>query len=164
MHSQKVRDHVPPAFDGRPVLRMFVDPGHMDFCAQVAFPDFGGSMQCLYPWLLRNRETHLGPFRWLPPHFLVSGGPEIHLEGSHVKVRSAQLSGLTTVPLSLAHTYHYSLTWQVVDDFDRCGTLIQATSIPDYATKLELGSDARGRPFIPFACAGSSRVPCRPSL
>ena len=38
MHSQKVREHVPPAFDGRPVLRMFDDPGHMDFYAQVAFP------------------------------------------------------------------------------------------------------------------------------
>ncbi len=55
MHSQKVREHVPPAFDGRPVLRMFVDPGHMDIYAQVAFLDFGGSYPMPLPTALRHR-------------------------------------------------------------------------------------------------------------
>ena len=57
MLNQKVREHVPPAFDGRPVLRMFVDPGRMDFYAQVAFPDFGGFYAMPYLRLLRHREV-----------------------------------------------------------------------------------------------------------
>jgi hypothetical protein len=90
MLSQKVREHVPPAFDGRPVLRMFVDPGHMDFYAQVAFPDFGGSYPMPLPTASETPiSTIYGRFDGFPHTYWFHAGPRSTSRGGLFLTRSA---------------------------------------------------------------------------
>jgi len=68
-------------------------------CAQLTYPDFGGLLSNAIIYGFWDTEMYIyGPFWWFPPHILISCAPDIPPEGSHVKLRSAQISGVLTVP------------------------------------------------------------------
>ena len=87
----KVRSACPARCPNPPTLACIPTLLPLTFCAGPSVEKCGGSQADLHPRSTSTSFDAQRPLGAFPPHFLISCGPNIPPEGSHVKVRNVKI-------------------------------------------------------------------------